>query len=100
MEIRNRGRASGHEAIFGGWNNEGIYGVIMPQGFSHEVWAFAKEQALSVLRRKAVQNNPLITYSEIAEAIRTMWLAHGRPGRRQPLDASWHRRIRPSCTAA
>lgn len=44
----------------------------MPQGFTHDVWAVAKEEALSILRRKAVQNDPLITYSDIAKAIRTI----------------------------
>ncbi|UPK04558.1 HNH endonuclease [Bradyrhizobium sp. 170] len=44
----------------------------MPHGFTHEVWGFAKEEALSVLRRKAVQNDPLITYSDIAKEIRAI----------------------------
>jgi len=44
----------------------------MPHGFVPSVWAAAKEEALTVLRGKAVQNNPLITYSEIAGAIRTI----------------------------
>src|SRR4051812_32856513 len=44
----------------------------MPQGLTHEAWAAAKEEALFALRRKAIQSNPLITYSDIAEAIRTI----------------------------
>jgi hypothetical protein len=44
----------------------------MPHGFAQSVWAAAKEEALAVLRGKAVQNNPLITYSEIAGAIRAV----------------------------
>ncbi len=44
----------------------------MPYGFAQSVWADAKEEALAVLRGKAVQNNPLITYSEIAGAIRAI----------------------------